>query len=130
MFICFEISEITIMADTAASVFSNSVKRVLAKPSFNKCSVKKNKQLESRIGYCTKYNKLDRTKIAKCYHCNNIVDLTKERLSQQSLCSYGKLSETYAVQISYICNHCCATLDLIKSLQEQLESNTKRYDCL
>ena len=95
----------------------------LATPSFQKCSVKKNKKVESRIGYCTKYNKLDRTKISKCYHCKHYVDLRNEGLSQEKLSEYGRLSETVAVHIAYLCNHCSSTLELFKSLTEKLDAH-------
>ena len=49
----------------ATLAFSNMLTHKLTTPRVNKCSVKKNKQMESRIGFCTKYNKLDRTKISK-----------------------------------------------------------------
>ena len=114
----------------AAIAFSNLLTSNLTTPRVNTFSVKKNKQVESRIGFCTKYNKLDRTKISKCYHCKNIVDLNNEGLSQESLSNYGRLSETLAVQISYVCNHCCSMLELIKSLQERLESNPKSCDSI
>ena len=116
--------------DAARLTSSNMLTSVLTTPRVNKCSIKKNKKVESKIGFCTKYNKLDRTKISKCYHCKNIVDLNNEGLSQESLSNYGRLSETLALRISYVCNHCCSTLDLIKSLQERLESNTKSYDSI
>ena len=101
---------------------------ILTTPSFQKCTLKKNKKVESRIGFCTKYNKLDRTKISKCYHCKNYVDLRNEGLSQEKLSDYGKLSETIACHIAYICNHCSSTIELFESLTEKLDSNKENNE--
>ena len=95
-----EINEIVNMdSDAYVNLLTRDFSTKKTTPGVKNCFVKKNKKIESRIGYCTKYNKLDRAKISKCYHCNNIVDLTKEGLNHESLVNYGKLSEVVALHI-------------------------------
>ena len=38
------------------------------------------------------------------------------------------MSETIAVNITYICNHCSSTLDMIKSLTEKMDANKKTIE--